>query len=68
MPRPNFEGVPLFRNAKDKYIIGTADSDNDSAHKQDLDCESMSPVHYTFQIISVTQEFSCKILIACDKP
>ena len=29
VPRPNFEGVPLFKKSKDQYIIG-------SAHKEDL--------------------------------
>ena len=37
--------VLFSKNQKDQYIIGTADSDNDSTHKQDLDYEPMSPEH-----------------------
>ena len=37
VPRPNFEGVPLFKKSKDQYIIGAAGSDNDSTHKENLD-------------------------------
>ena len=48
MPRPNFEGVPLLKNSKNKYIIGPADSDNDSAYKQELHSEPMGPGHLTF--------------------
>ena len=33
MPRPNFEGVSIFKKSKNQYIIGTTNSDNDSAYK-----------------------------------
>ena len=36
MPRPNFEGMPLFKKSKDQYIIG-------ATHKYNLDYEPVSP-------------------------
>ena len=55
MPRPNFEKVPLLKKPKDPYIIGAADSDSDSAHKEDFNYDpTSSRKHY-------------KMLIACDK-
>lgn len=45
MPIPNFEGLPLFKKSNDQYIIGTANSDNDSALKHHLYYEPMSPGH-----------------------
>ena len=38
MPRPNFDGVPLFKSSKDQSIIG-------AGHDKDLDYEPMSPEH-----------------------
>ena len=46
------KGVPLFKKSKDQYIIGAADSDNDSAHKEDLDCEPLLWVHRKLNILS----------------
>ena len=44
MPRPNFEGVPLFKKSKGKYTVTAADSDDDSAHKRNLDYDSIQDV------------------------
>ena len=41
VPRPNFEGVSLFKNSKDQSIIIIA-------HDSDLDYEPRSPEHLTF--------------------
>ena len=41
MPRPNFNGVALFKKSKDQYIISTA-------HDKDFNHESRSPGHVTF--------------------
>ena len=38
VPRPNFEGVPLFKKSKNQYIIG-------ATHEYNLDYEPMSPGH-----------------------
>lgn len=43
VPRPNFEGVPLFKSSKDQSIIG-------ATHY-----EPVSPEHLTFYDISVFQ-------------
>ena len=37
VPRPNFQGVPLFKNSKGQYIVGAADNNNNSSHEEDLD-------------------------------
>ena len=45
MPRANFEKVPLFKNSKGQYIVGATNNDNDSVHKEDVDCEPISSGH-----------------------
>ena len=45
VPRPNLIQSLFSKNQKDQYIVGAADSDNDSVHKQDLDYMPMSPGH-----------------------
>ena len=63
MPRPKiFKGVPPFQKSRVQYIIGTADSDNDPGHGEDLDYDPSSPDHDTFWYIYATQKFSNKIL------
>ena len=47
MPRRNFEGL-LFKESKDRKITDAEDSDNNSAHEEDLDCEPMSRRELTF--------------------
>ena len=43
--KTKFWGGASFQKSKDQYIIGIVDSDNDCAHKHDLDYEPMDPGH-----------------------